>query len=80
VCKSLPDWCGAGAGLFAGHFPKLALSDISLQCNDLSLSGQSRLSRLVYRGEFMSSRPSHTKFTLRPGAVVPFKSTNRRSP
>jgi hypothetical protein len=35
----------------------LVLSDISLQCNDLSLSGQSRLSRLVYPGEFMSSRP-----------------------
>ena len=35
----------------------MALSDISLQCNDLSLSGQSRLSRLVYAGEFMSSRP-----------------------
>ena len=39
---------------------KVALSDISLQCNDLSLSGQSKLSRLVYPGEFMSSRPSNT--------------------
>ena len=37
----------------------MALSDISLQCNDLSLSGQSELSRLVYPGEFMSSRPRH---------------------
>jgi hypothetical protein len=39
----------------------LALSDISLQCNDLSLSRQSGLSRLAYPlGEFMTSRPSNT--------------------
>ena len=37
--------------------PEVALSDISLQCNHLLLLGQSKLSRLVYPGEFMSSRP-----------------------
>jgi hypothetical protein len=45
-----------------------ALSDVSLKCNDLSLSGQSRLSRLVYPGEFMSSRS--TRFVI-PQQCVP---------
>ena len=33
------------------------LSDISLQCNDLSLSGQSKLSRLVYPGRVFKLKP-----------------------
>jgi hypothetical protein len=41
---------------FASAHESAPLSDISLQCNDLSR----RLSRLVYPGEFMSSRLSNT--------------------
>ena len=43
----------------------LALRDISLQRNDLSLSGAKRTLAPGLPNEFMSSRPSHVIRTLR---------------